>query len=250
MESLEEYRKFLKTDGWGRAAKEIPDQQRGIAHPPVQKPFDESAKLVELVKPAEFDVGRISVGEVIEKRRSRRKFNDEKLSLEELGFLLWSTQGVRKITPDGATSFRMVPSGGSRHTFETYLCVNRVTGLEVGLYRYLAIEHKLMLLNIDDVIMGKIAVACCRQSWMEKAAVVFVWTTIPYRMEWRYGILSHKVIAIDSGHVCQNLYLASESIGAGTCGVAAYYQDEVDKVVGVDGKDEFAIYAAAVGKVE
>ena len=63
MESMEEYRKFLKTDGWGKAAKEIPDQQRGVAHPPVQKPFDENAKLIELVKPDEFNVGGMSIRE-------------------------------------------------------------------------------------------------------------------------------------------------------------------------------------------
>ena len=44
-------------------------------------------------------------------------------------------------------------------------------------------------------------------------------------MEWRYSLAAHKVIAIDVGHVCQNLYLACEAIGAGTCAVAAYDQD-------------------------
>jgi nitroreductase len=62
-------------------------------------------------------------------------------------------------------------------------------------------------------------------------------------------IISHKVIAIDAGHVCQNLYLASESIGAGTCAIAAYDQDEMDAILGVDGVEEFTIYIAPVGKI-
>lgn len=45
--------------------------------------------------------------------------------------------------------------------------------------------------------------------------MTFIWTAIPYRMEWRYGLDSHKVIAMDAGHVGQNLYLACEAIGAG-----------------------------------
>ena len=63
----------------------------------------------------------------------------------------------------------------------------------------------------------KLTEATLEQPFVGRAAVVFIWTTIPYRMEWRYGLAAHKVIALDAGHVCQNLYLACEAIGAGTC---------------------------------
>ena len=79
--------------------------------------------------------------------------------------------------------------------------------------------------------------------------MTFLWTAIPYRMEWRYDIAAHKVIAIDAGHVCQNLYIACEAIGAGTCAVAAYHQELMDSLLGVDGTEEFTLYLAAVGKV-
>ncbi len=68
-------------------------------------------------------------------------------------------------------------------------------------------------------------------------------------MEWRYGVNSERVILMDVGHVCQNLYLACESIGCGTCGVAAYEQKDLDKFLGLDGRDEFVIYLAPVGRV-
>jgi SagB-type dehydrogenase family enzyme len=67
-------------------------------------------------------------------------------------------------------------------------------------------------------------------------------------MEWRYEIAAHKVIAIDAGHVCQNLYLACEAIGAGTCAMAAYDQEGIDRLLRIDGYDEFTIYIASVGK--
>ncbi len=72
----------------------------------------------------------------------------------------------------------------------------------------------------------------------------------PYRMEWRYGLTAHKVIALDAGHVCQNLYLACEAVGAGTCAVAAYHQQLMDRLVRVDGSEEFVIYLAPVGKIQ
>jgi nitroreductase len=54
---------------------------------------------------------------------------------------------------------------------------------------------------------------------------------------------------LDAGHVCQNLYLACEAIDAGTCAIAAYNQEELDELLGLDGENEFAIYLAPVGKI-
>ena len=92
--------------------------------------------------------------------------------------------------------------------------------------------------------------ACLDQTFVGKGAVVFIWTVIPYRAEWRYSIVAHKMIALDAGHVCQNLYLACEAIRAGTCAIGAYTNKKIDAVVGVDGVDEFVIYMAPVGKVK
>ena len=68
-------------------------------------------------------------------------------------------------------------------------------------------------------------------------------------MEWRYDLAAHKVIAIDAGHVCQNLYLACTSLGLGTCAIAAYHQEACDELLGVDGEVEFTIYLAPVGRL-
>jgi hypothetical protein len=67
------------------------------------------------------------------------------------------------------------------------------------------------------------------QSFVPKAPVVLVWTTIPYRMEWRYMEAAHRVIALDAGHACQNLYLAVQAVGCGTCAVAAFHQQALDE---------------------
>jgi len=79
--------------------------------------------------------------------------------------------------------------------------------------------------------------------------VVFIWTALPYRAEWRYANEAHKSIAQASGHVGQNLYLASEAIGVGTCAITAYAQKAMDALVDVDGEQEFTVYVAPVGKV-
>jgi SagB-type dehydrogenase family enzyme len=189
----------------------------------------------------------IDLATAIGNRQSRRSFNPEPLTLDELSFLLWATQGVRE--QDGGMVLRTVPSAGNRHALETYLAVQRVKGVEPAFYHYLPLEHQLLHLFHEEQMPRKLTEATLGQALVGRAAVVFIWTAIPYRMEWRYGLAAHKVIALDAGHVCQNLYLACEAIGAGTCAVAAYHQQLMDRLVRVDGEEEFVIYLAPVGKV-
>lgn len=246
MDSIEDYRRFLKNERWPEWENMERDQKAGVPPPPLQKPWPQNALLIDLVAPEGISVGRMPLIDAINQRRSRRQFTDEPLTLEELSFLLWATQGVRKVTEDGVSTLRAVPSAGARHPFETYLIVKRVDGLQPGLYRYLALEHKLCLLCPWDELTARLD----DDLWFQKSeAVLFIWTVIPYRAEWRYSILSHKMIALDAGHLCQNLYLASEAVGAGTCAIGAYWQDEMDTLLGVDGVEEFTVYVARVGKV-
>ena len=94
-----------------------------------------------------------------------------------------------------------------------------------------------------------VSAAALDQAFVGRAPATFFWACLPYRTEWRYAEASHKVIALDAGHICQNLYLAAGAIGCGTCAVAAYDQPRADALLGLDGTDEFVIYLAPVGKV-
>ena len=244
------YRKYLKNQTLLGMSEMETDQMKGLPIPPIQKPYPECANLVDLVSPAEFTLGRMPLIDAIGDRKSRRIYTDESLSLEELSFLLWATQGVRKLIRNGLVTLRTVPSGGAMHPFETYLLVNQVEGVEPGIYRYLAIEHKLYP-EVTGETQGveRIREICNGQSFVGKGAVVFIWTVRPYRTEYRYGDDSLKDILISAGHICQSLYLACESIGAGVCAILAYQQELLDDLIDVNGDEEIALYLAQVGKV-
>jgi SagB-type dehydrogenase family enzyme len=240
-------REILKSQEWGSFGALGTPQQRGVPPPPITKPAPPDAPRFDLIPPAQLTSGRMPLLDAINKRRSRRVFTGASLTLEELSFLLWSCQGVEKVANE-IRAFRTVPSAGCRHPFETYVLVNRVEGLQPGLYRYLPIENQLCLVRADDDVAMEAHVASEEQYVLESAAT-FIWTVIPYRTEWRYLHHSHRVILMDVGHVCQNLYLAAESIGCGACALAAYDQSKMDAALGVDGEEEFAIYLAPVGRV-
>lgn len=225
------------------------EQSQGIRPPPPQKTLQPGSRVIPLPQRESWAIPPCDLQTAIAGRESHRRFTVDPLSLDELAFLLWSTQGVRKELHEAAV-LRTVPSAGCRHPFETYLAIARVDGLESGLYRYLPLDHALEHIRDIEHLPAQLTAATRGQSFTGRAAVTFIWSAVPARTEWRYAEASYKVIALDAGHVCQNLYLACEAIGAGTCAIAAYNQELVDGLLGVDGDEEFSIYIAPVGKID
>lgn len=222
-------------------------QSQGAPMPPLELPYAPTAQKVALPAPAQLQVPALDVRTVIEQRRSLRSYSAQPLGLNELSFLLWASQGVQRITERPVT-LRNVPSAGARHAIETFVLANRVTGLASGLYRFAALEHALLPVDLSPQVAGQTAHACHDQTMVVRAAVTFVWVAVAERMRWRYGERSYRYLHLDAGHICQNLYLAAEVVGAGACAIAAFDDDLLNQVVGADGEELFAIYAAAVGK--
>ncbi len=242
-------RMFLKDSLRKRTDFSRTDQNRGIPAPLVQKPFDPDDPRTELASPEQWKkiIRDTSLDIIIANRKSRRNYSSDPLLFDELSFLLWATQGVRRET-SRSTAYRNVPSAGARHAFETYIMVRKVERLSPGLYRFLPLSNELLFIREvanSDMVLSEAAFG---QKFVGSSPATFIWSCLPYRMEWRYGPTAYRVILMDIGHVCQNLYLACEAVGAGTCAVAAYDQEAMDDLLGLDGIDEFAIYLAPVGR--
>lgn len=250
------HRELMKAYTVADVGAEPTDQQQKLPFPmPVKQAA--GSKMIPLPLDFEETVQEKNLLTLLKERESLRKYKEEKLSMKELSFLLWATQGIRHFAGKmKQVTFRNVPSAGSRHAFETYLFVSSVEGIEPGIYHYLPSGHSLELWEDKAGYQEELADALCGQKFAAAAPVTFVWSVIPYRAEWRYGLKSHKYMLIDAGHVCENLYLACEAIGCGTCAIGAYDQDKLDELLGFAGgpssetECEFAVYAAPVGKRE
>ncbi|MBP1909628.1 SagB/ThcOx family dehydrogenase [Methanolobus bombayensis] len=223
------------------------DQSKGYPNPDLELGSEEDKKVIDLPSPEDIEIENIDLRRAIEKRTSVRSYIPEPLSLEELSYLLWCTQGVKEVVRNVAT-FRTVPSAGARHALETYILSNNVNGLEKGLYRFLPIEHKLVEINTQKDIATKIRRGCLDQPFVTSSAATLIWTAVPYRMTWRYGQRGYRYLHLDAGHVCQNLYLSAESVSCGVCAIAAFLDEEINPAMGIDGESEFVIYVATVGK--
>ena len=215
--------------------------------PPLELPVADDIARIDLPAPDALDLAPVNLREVITQRTTIRNYAGKLLSLEELSHLLWCTQGVKDMRDTYAT-LRTVPSAGARHAFETYLLINDVEGLEPGIYRYIALEHKLIKLDVGEDLAHRMAKACLNQEQVVRSAVTFIWGAVVERMTWRYVERGYRYLHLDAGHVCQNLYLAAEVIGCGVCAIAAFDDDRINELLTLDGESQFVIYVATVGK--
>ena len=222
------------------------DQQKRLPQPPLCKPA-QSQERIPLERDFRSVITEPDFLTVLQRRVSQRFYRDAPISLGQLSFLLWATQGVKSIRGNHYATLRTVPSGGARHAFETYLAVRLVEGLAPGVYHYLPLAHALEPVGPLENPAGQIIAAMDGQGWTGGCAAAFFYSFVPYRAEWRYSVSAHRVALLDAGHVVQNLYLACEAVGCGTCAVAAIDQKEADGLCRLDGEEEFIVYAAPVG---
>jgi SagB-type dehydrogenase family enzyme len=86
------------------------------------------------------------------------------------------------------------------------------------------------------------------QEFLGEANLVLVLTAIFQRLRWKYQERAYRYALLEAGHLGQNVYLAATSMGMGACAVGAFLDDGLNGLLGVDGKDEAALYLLAVGK--
>lgn len=238
-------KEFMEKTKYGNLEKS--DQVMRKPQPPLELAAFEGKPIHDLPDPKTVKVNKVDLSEAITNRVSVRAYSDESLTMDELSYVLWSTQGVKEVTNRPAT-LRTVPSAGSRHCFETYVLVNRVDGLKQGLYRFLAIDHKLQEVDMSEDIAEKVTQGCFNQRFVMNSAITVILTVDRYRMMWRYTERGYRYMHLDAGHVMQNLYLCAEAIDSGVCAIAAFYDDQINETLGLDGVDKFTIYVGTLGK--
>ena len=230
--------------------------------PPIYK-FYPHAPVINLPSPApDPDEDRApDLWTCVSRRRSVRAFGTAPLTPLDLSRLLWASAGVTTsyVTPRGQDFYRAAPTAGGLYPIETYVVANNVQDLEPGLYHYRVTgvdilerpivegSHALEQLKTGD-LRSQIAAAALDQPMCGKAGAVLVWTAVFARSEWKYRERAYRYFYLDAGHIAAHLSLAAVAQGLGSCPVAAFFDDEVNALVGIDGRTEGVVYMAAVGR--
>jgi SagB-type dehydrogenase family enzyme len=180
------------------------------------------------------------------KRRCERDTTSDPLSLNEMTTLLWAAQGVTARV--GIHLLRTAPSAGALYPFETYLYVDHVEDVLQGLYHLDVANFALERLK-EGSFSRDFAACCLGQPAVRRAAIVFIWTAMMLRCMVKYRNRAMRYIPMDLGHVCQNVQLASTAMNLGSCPIGAFFDDDINRLLGVDGEDETALYLITVGKL-
>ncbi len=248
MDSIKQMRNYPKSIRWDQPP--MSDQNAGLPAPPIFKAPKDGATIIKLPDPHECETKALSVLQSFELRRSRRGFSKTPMSMHQLSYLLFCSDGFISPRPgQDYAALRTVPSAGCRHPLNTYVAVCNVEGIEPGLYHFLPREHALELIELRDAAaLRTLTVDCCSgQAWAKTAGATVFWAADMYRCEWRYPTSAHKLVLLDVGHRCQNLYTACEELGLGTCSIGAYNQSLCDSIFQLDGENEFVVYCSPVG---
>lgn len=188
-----------------------------------------------------------SFADVLLRRRSRREFDGRALSKGELGSLLMAACGVT--SPKG---FRTAPSGGGLYPIEAY--VLRLIGdrdLPSGIYHYNIRKHLLEAIpSKDSADAPRVSRILLRDALIERAAAVIVLTGVFDRTRIKYGERGYRYILFEAGHIMQNLLLATRVLGLGGYPVGGFIDEEMDRLLGLDGKEERALYCGVIGRLE
>lgn len=220
-----------------------------VKEPPHELPIRDGQTKIKLPSPKKFKVPDVSVRKAIEGYEPVGFFSRSSITLKDLSYILWCTQGFKKIVSE-TIELRNIPSSGSRYPLETYFVASDVEGLEPGLYRFLPQSHSIVAERVDPDIILEMSTASMNFKIMTRAAVTFLWVAIPYRSVWALGNRGYRSCFIEAGHTCQNLIMAAANLGYEVFPTDMFHDDLVVKLIGLDAETQWPVYLAAVGSVE
>jgi len=208
-------------------------------------PFKKYPKAEKLELPRKWDLEEARIIPLLQNRRSLRKYSSTPASIHDLAFMLWASQGIT--AQAGKYFFRTSPSGGALYPIETYLSIHSINNVQAGLYHFDPELFQLERLT-ENSMADDIAKGCLNQKFVGLSAVTFIWSGVFYRNMNKYGDRGLRYILLDAGHICQNVLMAAEAVGCGGCPVAAFFDDELNSILNIDGDEESVLYLASIGK--
>ncbi|MBV8514156.1 MAG: SagB family peptide dehydrogenase [Acidobacteria bacterium] len=204
-----------------------------------------NAKQIPLGAPADGEFARVLL-----ERRTWRKFSSAPVPLPALGSLLGLTFSIRnwvKLPRIGSIAVKTSPSGGSMHPIEAYVLARNVDGLAAGFYHYGAADHRLELLK-GGATSRDITRLLANQWWYGSSGFVVFLTAVFERTRWKYDYArAYRAVLIEAGHLCQTFCLTATSMGLAPFSTMAFADSKIEKVLGIDGISESALYVTGVG---
>ena len=180
-----------------------------------------------------------SAEETMRARRTVRLFTEEKLGLDDLGRLLYFTDGITgsQALDHGTLPLRASPSAGALYPIELYVASFSVDGLDEGIHHYEVEDNALEFIRPGQFRQDLFEVTHRQEMVLQSAAAILM-TAMFGRTKSKYGERGYRYVLLDAGHLAQNLYLESTALGLGCATVGGFLDDKANHLLGIDGLDE------------
>ncbi|NOJ58893.1 SagB/ThcOx family dehydrogenase [Arthrobacter sp. 260] len=196
------------------------------------------------------DVPEATLAEALQLRRSVRSYENIPLELDELAGLLHLAAGSTG-TEDGYGVRGMpkfpYPSIGGLDSNELGLIISRVEGVVPGYYVYDKVGHALVPRLRGDLRLSLVT-ATFESEWLFYAPVVLALVNDQKKVNWKYKTRGYRISHLDQGALMQNLGLVAAALGLGSCAVAGYFDEVLNRILGYEGQDAFVAALMAVGR--
>jgi SagB-type dehydrogenase family enzyme len=207
--------------------------------------------------PKNFSKKKEFFEDVIKKRRTIRNFSGRNFSLEEISRLLFYAYGITNyidiIVEENTHKYplRASPSAGALYPIDIFLISFKVSGLKKGIYYFNSIEHKLELIrrgNYLNFFCDNCPNVDPKTSFINNASIILALCGDFSRTKFKYGERGYRYVLIDAGHLGQNIYLVATYMDLGVVGIQGFFDDEINRLLGLDGVEESTIYLFSLGK--
>lgn len=203
-------------------------------------------RLESIQLPKNIPLLNTSISTVLLKRKSERIYSKKKVSLSNLGTLLFYSAGVIPGAKTWRATRRFYPSAGARYPLEVYLVTNSIVGLENGLYHYNVRCHSLDVL-LQERCLNRTISKLTNQDWVSKSNVIILITSVFWRNQTKYGDRGLRHIFLEGGHLAQNIYLVGNTLDLKVCAIGGFVDDKINKILDIDDEEEGILYVLAVG---
>lgn len=216
-------------------------------HTPVPRPAKRYRGVTEIPLPVPPDGDWKAT---LRGRRTWRRYSSAPVSREDVGTVLGLAAGIQFWAKGlgGQVPMKTSPSGGARHPIETYVLVQRVSGVTPGIYHYSADRHVLERLR-GPVSRARIRKYVPHSGYFAAAPVMVFFTAVFERQLWRYPYSrAYRAALIEAGHVCQTLLLTATRLGLAPFSLMGLDDAEIERDLRIDGVTEAVLYAAGFGR--
>ena len=168
------------------------------------------------------------------RRRSRRNFVKKAMSKKAMNALL---EGICR--RDGFPDDRGVAVG---------FLVGQVQDMGSGFYLLDRKKESYALVSSVE-LMARSTSICLDQEWLVNAGVHFLFLANLAVLEKKWGPRGYRHAMLTAGRFGERLYVASEAMGLGCCGIGALYDGEAMEMLGLN-QNSRLLYLVAVGNVK